>query len=81
VPRIPYPDPTTLTDPDIRAALELAARRGTPRPESQAIRAHNPAVLRAFTYAWETTFHAGVLDHRLKELCRLYVSASIDCEY
>lgn len=79
--RISYVDPTTITDPELRAHLERAATRGTPRPESQAIRAHVPAVLRTFSEAWEATFHEGVGDHSLKELCRVYVSKTIDCEY
>jgi alkylhydroperoxidase/carboxymuconolactone decarboxylase family protein YurZ len=81
VPRIPYPDLSTLSDPEIRAYLEDARLHGAPRPESQAIRAHVPAVIRAFSQAWETTFRNGVLDHTIKELCRVYVSQSIDCEY
>jgi hypothetical protein len=40
-----------------------------------------PAVIRAFSQAWQTTFRTGVLDHGLKELCRVYVSQSIACEY
>ena len=81
MPRIPYPDPASITDPDILGVLERARREGTPRPESQAIRSHNPSVLRAFSQAWELTFRNGVLDHGLKELCRVYVSKSIECEY
>jgi hypothetical protein len=81
MPRIPYPDPASITDPEIVGALERARREGTPRPESQAIRAHNPSVIRAFSQAWELTFRNGVLDHSLKELCRVYVSKSIACEY
>ncbi len=81
MPRIPYPDPATITDPEILGYLEDARVHGAPRPESQAIRAHVPAVIRAFTQAWRTTFRTGVLDHSLKELCRVYVSQSIDCEY
>lgn len=81
MPRIPYVDPQALTDPEIREYLERARREGTPRPESQAIRAHNPNVIRAFSQAWELTFRQGVLDHSLKELCRVYVSKSIECEY
>jgi hypothetical protein len=79
--RISYVDPETVQDPEIRGYLELARRRGTPRPESQAIRAHNPNVIRAFSQAWELTFQGGVLDHRVKELCRVYVSKSIECFY
>ena len=81
MPNIPYVDPAAVTDPEIRGYLELAQREGTPRPESQAIRAHNPSVIRAFSQAWELTFRQGVCDHAIKELCRVYVSKSIDCEY
>jgi len=79
--RIPYVDPSTVTDPELRGYLELARREGTPRPESQAVRAHNPGVIRAFSQAWDLAFRHGVLDHGLKELCRVYVSKSIECEY
>ena len=78
---IPYVDFSAVSDPEVRDYLERARREGTPRPESQSIRAHNPAVIRAFSQAWELTFRNGVLDHSLKELCRVYVSKSIECEY
>ena len=81
MPNIPYVDPAAITDPEIRGYLELARREGTPRPESQAGRAHNPSVIRAFSQAWELTFRQGVCDHAIKELCRVYVSKSIECEY
>jgi hypothetical protein len=81
MPRIPYVDPKTVTDVEIRGYLEHARREGTPRPESQAVRAHVPNVLRAFSQAWDLTFRNGVVDHALKELCRVYVSKSIQCEY
>jgi hypothetical protein len=38
-------------------------------------------VRRTFSQTWEKTFHEGVLEHAIKELCRVYVSKSIDCEY
>ena len=81
MPRIPYVDPAGIADPEILGYLEVARREGTPRPESQAVRAHNPAVIRAFSQAWGLTFRGGVLDHSLKELCRVYVSKTIDCDY
>jgi hypothetical protein len=81
MPYIPYVDPETVVDSEIRAYLERARREGTPRPESQAVRAHVPNVIRAFSQAWELTFRNGVVDHALKELCRVYVSKSIQCEY
>jgi hypothetical protein len=81
MPNIPYVDPDSITDPEIKAYLDRARREGKPRPESQAVRAHVPQVIRAFSQAWELTFRNGVVDHALKELCRVYVSKSIDCQY
>jgi hypothetical protein len=54
---------------------------GTPRPESQAIRAHVPEVLHAFSNSWDKLFRNGVLEHPVKELCRVYVSSTIECHY
>jgi hypothetical protein len=81
MPQLPYVELETIIDPEIRGYLERARQEGTPRPESQAIRANNPNVIRAFSQAWDLTFRNGVVDHQLKELCRVYVSKSIDCEY
>jgi len=81
MPRIPYADLAWITDSEILGYLERARREGAPRPESQAIRANNPGVIRAFSQAWDLTFRNGVLDHSIKELCRVYVSRSIECEY
>jgi AhpD family alkylhydroperoxidase len=81
VARLSYVDPASLTDPDLVDIMEFARQNGTPRPESQAIRAHVPDLLRTFTAAWRTAFLNGVLDHRIKELCRLYVSRTVDCRY
>ena len=81
MPHIPYVELEKVVDPEIRVYLERARKEGTPRPESQAIRANNPNVIRAFSEAWDLTFRNGVVDHKLKEMCRVYVSKSIDCEY
>jgi hypothetical protein len=32
-------------------------------------------------HAWEVFFRHGVTDHAIKELCRLYISKSVECEY
>lgn len=61
--------------------MERARTVGTPRPESQAIRLHHPEVMKAFNQAWEVFFRQGVCDHPIKELCRLYISKSVECEY
>ena len=81
MPRISYVDPATLADPKMLAELERCRREGTPRPESQAIRAHVPAAFWSFANTWQTVFREGVCDHSIKELCRVYVSRSVKCEY
>jgi alkylhydroperoxidase family enzyme len=65
----------------MRAEMERCQREGTPRPESSAIRAHVPACFWFFAESWHNIFRTGVLDHAIKELCRLYVSRSVICEY
>jgi alkylhydroperoxidase family enzyme len=79
-PRISYIDPSTV-DPAMRAEFERCAREGTPRPESQAVRAHVPAVFWSFANSWRDVFKNGVADHKIKELCRIYVSRSVLCEF
>ncbi len=78
--RISYVDPARV-DRKMREELERCRREGTPRPESQAIRAHVPAVFWSFANSWRDVFHQGVVDHKLKELCRVYVSKTVKCEY
>jgi alkylhydroperoxidase family enzyme len=79
--RIPYADIEAIDDPDMLAEFERARTMGTPRPESQAVRAHVPATFWSFTNTWKTVFHSGVAEHAIKELCRVYVSKSVKCEY
>jgi len=81
MPHISYVDPSTVEDRELLAIMERARRFGTPRPESQAIRLHHPEVMKAFNAAWEVCFRQGVMDHAIKELCRLYISKSVDCQY
>ena len=78
--RISYVPLEDMT-PDMRAEMERCAREGTPRPESSAIRAHVPAAFWFFAESWQNLFRDGILDHDIKELCRVYVSRSVKCEY
>src|SRR6202045_486380 len=80
-PRISYVDPATIKDAAMLAEFDRCAREGTPRPESQAVRAHVPAVFWSFANSWRDVFKNGVADHSIKELCRIYVSRSVLCEF
>ena len=73
--------PLEQMDDEMRAEMERCRREGTPRPESSAVRAHVPAAFWFFANAWRDLFRNGILDHSIKELCRLYVSRSVECEY
>ena len=79
--RISYVDPASLTDSELVEHLEHARKFGTPRPETQAIRSHVPAVAKGFSRGWDLIFREGIVEHPLKELCRVYVSKTIDCHY
>jgi hypothetical protein len=81
VARISYVDTAAIADPELAADMEHSRLYGTPRPETQAIRFHVPAVAKAFMRPWKRTFREGIVDHPLKELCRVYVSKTIDCDY
>ena len=81
MPRISYVDPDSVTDPELAGYLADARDHGTPRLESQAIRAHVPAVLRTFSQSWQQVFREGVLDHRVKELARVFIAKTLECGY
>jgi AhpD family alkylhydroperoxidase len=81
MPRISYVNPDSITDPELAGYIAESRRYGTPRVESQAIRAHVPAVLRSFNQSWQTVFREGVLDHSIKELARVFIAKSLDCGY
>ncbi len=67
--RISYVDPATITDENMLAEFDRCRREGTPRPESQAIRAHVPAAFWSFANTWHDVFHTGVWtdDHFLPD--------------
>ena len=78
--RISYVDVESMDDA-MRAEMDRCQREGTPRPESSAVRAHVPAAFWSFANSWRDLFKNGVCEHAIKELCRLYVSRSVQCEY
>src|SRR5262252_1174115 len=78
--RISYVDVQRM-DAEMQKEMDRCRREGTPRPESSAVRAHVPACFWAFANSWRNIFKNGVCDHAIKELCRLYVSRTVECEY
>jgi alkylhydroperoxidase family enzyme len=79
-PRISYV-PLEEMDERMQKEMERCAREGTPRPESSAVRAHVPAAFWGFADTWDQIFRNGVCDHAIKELCRVYISRTVKCEF
>ena len=73
--------PLEAMDERMQEELHRCAREGTPRPESSAVRAHAPNAFWAFADSWKAIFHSGVCDHGIKELCRVYISRTVKCEF
>lgn len=73
--------PMDQMDDEMRAEMVRSARHGTPRPESSAVRAHAPDVFKTFTGYWDATFREGVCDHAIKELARLYITRTTNCQF
>ena len=73
--------PLEQMDERMQEEMHRCAREGTPRPESSAVRAHAPNAFWAFADSWKALFHSGVLDHSIKELCRVYISRTVKCEF
>ena len=79
-PRISYV-PLESMDERMQEEMHRCAREGTPRPESSAVRAHAPNAFWAFADSWKDLFHSGVCDHAIKDLCRVYISRTVKCEF
>jgi alkylhydroperoxidase family enzyme len=73
--------PLEAMDERMQAEMRRCAREGTPRPESSAVRAHAPNAFWAFADSWQSLFHSGACDHAIKELCRVYISRTVKCEF
>jgi hypothetical protein len=74
--RISYLGPDEISDPQCRQWLERAMKTGVPGAENQAIRAHNPAIMRSFSMFLEDMAANGVLEPELRELMRAHIATS-----
>lgn len=73
--------PLDQMDPRMQTEMRRCAQEGTPRPESSAVRAHAPNAFWAFADAWRELFRNGICDHAIKDLCRVYISRTVKCEF
>jgi alkylhydroperoxidase family enzyme len=73
--------PLEMMDELMQQEMHRCATEGTPRPESSAVRAHAPHAFWAFADSWKAIFYNGVCDHAIKDLCRVYISRTVKCEF
>lgn len=74
---VPYDQVTKA----MQVELLRCAEHGTPRPESSAVRAHSEDAFWFFADSWKKLFHEGIVNHSTKELCRVYISKTVNCEF
>lgn len=79
MPRIGYIEESSKT-PQIRAMIESAEKTGAPDPRVVSIMTRSE-VGRAWVECWNKTLYAGVLPHKLKEMCRIKISVAHQCGY
>jgi hypothetical protein len=79
--RISYLSPEKISDPQPANGWKIPL--GRPGPENQAIRAHQPDVMRSFTMTFDMLFKEGkgTVEWDLKELLRTYIAISMSCSY
>ena len=79
--RISYVVPEEIKDPQLRGWLEEAIRDGKPGPETQSLRAHAPVAMRSFTLTRKMFQQDGILNKDLRELIRVRIATSLNCNY
>jgi AhpD family alkylhydroperoxidase len=79
MPRIGYIEESKKT-PQIRAMIESAEKTGAPDPRVVSIMTRSE-VGSAWVECWNKTLYAGLLPHKLKEMCRIQISVAHQCGY
>jgi hypothetical protein len=72
--------PLESMDADMRKEMERCQREGTPRPRARRCARTSGRVL-VLRQRLARPVHERRARPRIKELCRLYVSRSVQCEY
>ena len=61
--------------------IKKSLRHKAPDPAFHAMLGHNPELSASMYVAWGTVFNTGVIDHKLKEIIRVQLSRTADCNY
>jgi AhpD family alkylhydroperoxidase len=79
MPRLRYIEAAEKT-PEIAALIAEAEAKGAPDPRIASIVTRSPAGLGWLRY-WNGLLYEGLLPHKLKEMCRIYISVAHQCGY
>jgi AhpD family alkylhydroperoxidase len=79
MPRLRYIETSEQT-PEIARLIADAEAKGAPDPRIASIVTRSPAGLGWLRY-WNGLLYEGLVSHKLKEMCRLYISMAHQCGY
>ena len=79
MPRLRYIEAGEKT-PEIARLISEAEQKGAPDPRIASIVTRSPAGLGWLKY-WNALLYDGFVAHKLKEMCRLYISVAHQCGY
>ena len=70
-----------LENSPLKPFVKKSLRHRAPDPAFHAMLGHDPENSKAMYIAWGTVFNTGVVDHSLKEIIRVQLSRTADCNY
>ena len=81
MPNISLLDLDDLEKTQLKPFIKKALRNRAPDPVFHGIMGHNPELCKSMYIAWGTVFQTGYIDHKLKEIIRVQLSRSVNCNY
>ena len=81
MPNITMLDIEELKKTKLAGYIKKSLRHKAPDPAFHTMLGHNPEPSASMYVAWGTVFNTGVIDHKLKEIIRVQLSRTADCNY
>lgn len=63
-----------VTDPGLREVIERSALTASPPPSWHLTMGQSPEVAKEFAKYWDMLHRGGLIEHRIKELCRIQIA-------
>lgn len=81
VANVPQLTDEEVADPELRDVIERAAVTKSPPPSWYRTMGQNAEVATEFARYWDMLHRGGLVEHRIKELCRIQIAQMIGCEF